>query len=300
MKILKELSREQFNSRFSTNDDCYKFLADLKWGSGYNCKKCHSDVYIKGKQAYSRRCSKCGYDESPTSDTLLHKLKFSILRAFEMAYEITTSKKGASSVWLAERFGVNQKTAWLFRQKLQSAMESSQNYPLEGEVHVDEFEIGTPQKGEQGRSKSENKIRLIIAVENRDGKAGRAYAQVIEDFSSQSLKTIFEEHIAREAKVITDKWPSYSPIKQDYPSLTQILSNKGLNFPMLHNQIINFKRWLRGIHAYCEHKYLQKYINEYFYRFNRRNHRATIFDNMLARVVQHKPLTAKMILAYDT
>ncbi len=61
-----------------------------------------------------------------------------------MLYEITTSKKEANSVWLAERFGVNQKTAWLFRQKVLEAMESSKNNPLTGEVHVDEFEIGTP------------------------------------------------------------------------------------------------------------------------------------------------------------
>ena len=59
-----------------------------------------------------------------------------------MLYEITTSKKGANSIWLAERFGVNQKTAWSFRQKVQLAMKSSKQYPLEDEVHVDEFEIG--------------------------------------------------------------------------------------------------------------------------------------------------------------
>ena len=299
MKILKELSREEFTRRFSTEKDCYKFLSDLKWESGYKCSRCASEIYIKGKQHHSRRCSKCGYDESPTSGTLFHKLKFGVLKAFEMVYEITTSKKGSSSIWLAERFGINQKTAWLFRQKLQSAMESSQSYPLEGEVHVDEFEIGTPKEGEQGRSKSESKVRLVVAVEIREGKAGRAYAKVIEDFSTKSLKPIFEEHISKEAKIVTDKWVSYNPIKADYPELTQILSNKGKNFPVLHTQILNFKRWLRGTHAFCGSKYLQKYIDEYFFRFNRRNHRKTILDRILDRVVNHKPLTAKMVLAYD-
>ncbi len=46
------------------------------------------------KQLCSRRCSQCGYDESATAGTLFHKLKFSLLKAFEMVYEITTSKKG--------------------------------------------------------------------------------------------------------------------------------------------------------------------------------------------------------------
>jgi len=53
----------------------------------------------------------------------------------EMAYDIATSKKGANSIWL-------------FRRKVQEAMKSSEQFPLEDEVHVDEFEIGTPQKGE--------------------------------------------------------------------------------------------------------------------------------------------------------
>ncbi len=55
------------------------------------------------------------------------------------------ARKGANSVWLAERFGVNQKTAWLFRQKVQAAMASSEECPLQGEV--DEFEIGPPKAG---------------------------------------------------------------------------------------------------------------------------------------------------------
>ena len=42
-------------------------------------------------------------------------------------------------------------------------MKSSENYPLEEEVHVDEFEIGTPEKGEAGRSKFVNKIKVVIA-----------------------------------------------------------------------------------------------------------------------------------------
>lgn len=158
MRILKELERQVFKDRFITKDDCYEFLAELKWSDGYSCKRCQKNVFIKGKQPHSRRCSKCGYDESTTTATMFHKLKFGIDKAFEMLYKITTSEKGANSIWLAERFGVNQKTAWSFRQKVQIAMENSEKYPLEDDVHVDEFEIGTPQAGEQGRSKSDKKV----------------------------------------------------------------------------------------------------------------------------------------------
>ena len=226
MRILKELDRQVFKTRFTSKQDCYDFLAELKWSNGYNCKRCQGIVYIKGKQPASRRCSKCGYDESTTTGTLFEKLKFGLDKAFEMLYEITTSKKGANSIWLAEHFGVNQKTAWLFRQKVQLAMKSSEQYPLEDEVHVDEFEIGTPQKGEQGRSKSDKKVRIVIAFEHRDGKSGRGYAKIIEDYSSESLKPIFDIHIKNNAHVLADGWSGYKPLKEEYPNLKQTLSEK--------------------------------------------------------------------------
>lgn len=297
MRILKELDRQSFKERFVNKQSCYEFLAELKWNDGYNCKRCDSKVYIKGKQPASRRCSKCGYDESTTTGTLFHKLKFGIDKAFEMLYEIVTSKKGANSIWLAEHFGVNQKTAWLFRQKVQLAMKSTEKYPLEDEVHVDEFEIGTPQAGEQGRSRSDKKVRVVIAFEHRDGKSGRGYAKIIEDYSAASLKPIFDAHIKEDAQILADGWRGYNPLKEDYPNLKQTLSNNGKNFKMLHIQIRNFKNWLRGVHSYCNKEYLQKYIDEYFFRFNRRNHRKSILDKIIQRCMAHEPMTYIQIKA---
>ncbi|MFT6748012.1 MAG: hypothetical protein ACJAZ2_002370 [Glaciecola sp.] len=170
MKILKSLSRESIREDFGTKEQCLSYLSSEKWGNNYQCIKCKNEKYSKGKKSFNRRCTKCGYDESPTANTLFHKVKFGIDKAFEMAYDISTSKKGANSVWLAERHGIKQMAAWLFRRKVQQAMKSSEQFPLEQEVHVDEFEIGTPQKGEPGRSKSEHKVRVVIALEYRDAR----------------------------------------------------------------------------------------------------------------------------------
>lgn len=295
MKLLKELNREAFKTKFGTKASCYEYLAIQKWPEGYSCKKCKHSKYIKGKQPSSRRCCKCGYDESTTTGTLFHKLKFGIDKAFEMLYEIATSKKGANSIWLAEHFGIQQKTAWLFRHKVQLAMESSEQYPLEKDVHVDEFEIGTPEKGKPGRSKSEKKMRVVIAFEERDGKSGRGYAKVIEDYSNESLKPLFEIHIKEDANVLADGWSGYKPLRHEYPNLKQTLSDQGKNFKMLHIQIRNFKNWLRGVHSYCNREYLQKYIDEYFFRFNRRNHRVSILDKIIERCVLHEPVSYAMI-----
>lgn len=291
MKIDKRLSRAVFTAKFSKEDACYEYLSDVKWELGYNCKRCRYTKFCSGKKKHNRRCIKCGYDESPTAGTMFHKLKIPLTKAFEMLYEINISKKGANSIWLAERFGLQQKTTWLFRRKVQHAMKSSCHFPLKEEVHVDEFEIGTPKKGQQGRSYSEEKMRVVIALEYRNGKAGRGYAKVIEDYSSDSLRDIFEVHIDKNASITTDKWSGYSPIKKEFPNLTQIFSDNGNNFKMLHIQIRNLKNWLRGVHSYCNKEYLDKYLQEYFYRFNRRNHREYIVENIVTRMIKLLPLT---------
>ena len=98
MKILKELSRKEFRSKFGTKELCLTFLSEVKWSEGYCCNKCNNKNYSKGKRVQNRRCTRCGYDESPTANTLFHKVKFGIENAFEMAYDIVTSKKKADSI----------------------------------------------------------------------------------------------------------------------------------------------------------------------------------------------------------
>ena len=100
-------------------------------------------------------------------------------------------------------------------------------------------------------------------------------------------------------KIMTDKWTGYKPLKQDYPNLEQEYSSKGQNFPMIHYQIRNFKNWLRGIHSFCKEKYFIKYINEYFYRFNKRNNRIPLVERIIHNMINLKPVTLKQIINLD-
>ena len=62
------------------------------------------------------------------------------------------------------------------------------------------------------------------------GKVKRFYALKTPDFSSKSLRTIFDKHISKTAQVTTDEWKGYRPIK-DY-NITQKPSNDGKKFPI--------------------------------------------------------------------
>jgi len=120
---------------------------------------------------------------------------------------------------------------------------------------------------------------------------------VITDFSTESLRPIFNEHIDKKAEIVTDKWTGYLPIAKDYPNLKQEKSEKGKNFPEIHIQIRNFKNWLRGTHSFCDMDKTQEYINEYIYRLNRRNHRESIIDNILCKFMMRKAPTYKCLTA---
>lgn len=140
--MFKGTSIFKFYEMFSSDMDCYKYLSDLKWLKGYSCKKCNHDNYCKGRSPFSRRCTRCKYDESSTSGTMFHKLKFPILKAFHIAFRVSVRKKGMSSCELSKELDLRQKTCWAFKVKLQEAMASSRRYPLDKVTEVDEFLIG--------------------------------------------------------------------------------------------------------------------------------------------------------------
>ena len=225
----------KFNQHFETDDDCYKYLSSIKWESGYVCKKCGNTKYFKGVKPYSRRCHNCKYDESPTAGTMFDKCKFSLLIAFHIVFKISTKKKGMSSEELSKEFELRQKTCWEFKWKVQQAMRSSGNYPLTGTVQVDEFQIGQYEEGKRGRNSSSRKRLVIIALEIIDKwNVGRAYAQFIDQASSKAFKPFFKAHISKDARVITDEWTGYKPLKKDYPLLEQVPSEKGKGLKELH------------------------------------------------------------------
>lgn len=281
------LNAIEFFRRFPDENACFEYISIAKWANlGYSCKKCGYDKYCQGKRPFSRRCLRCKHDESPTAGTAFDKLKFSIHIAFHILFKVSSRKKGISTLELSKEFGLRQKTCWAFKWKVQQAMQSSGQYPLSGEVHIDEFVIGGPEEQKRGRSHGSKRI-VILALEVVEKGVGRAYAQVIEDYSSRSFMPFFEKHISKEAVVKTDKWTGYKPLIKEYPKLKQTPSASGKGFPDIHIHIMNIKGWLRGIHHHCSKEYLQGYLDEYHFRFNRRNSEGVLFNTLLKRMVNN-------------
>lgn len=103
-----------------------KYLSDVKWKDGFTCVKCiHTGFQVRAN--YSRTCNKCSYTESPSANTLFHKVKFGLDKAFVICFEMSTATRGLSASYFAERLGIIPYTARMFMYKVRAAVKSNQN-----------------------------------------------------------------------------------------------------------------------------------------------------------------------------
>ena len=286
-----------FIQRFPDERSCVEHLFSNKWANGFVCLKCDSNAFNQGKNKYSKRCKCCGYEESPTANTLYHKLKFPLQKAFYMMYQISVNKKGMSTLELSRQCGLSQKTCWFFKRKVQKAMESSNQTPLSNVLEIDEFSIGGHEKGKPGRSDGKKK-KVILAIEtvldkNEKLTIGRAYARVIDDYSTDSFKPFFDAKISKGSTIFTDLWSSYKPLMKDY-NINQEESNNGESMKLLHTHIMNIKSWARGIHHHVSLKHAQSYMDEYHFKFNRRLNLESCFEKLILRMIDNKWFSYKM------
>lgn len=295
MDIFKGQNLLAFSDRFKSDEDCIEYLSQVKWDSGYKCRKCcHSGYQVRKNR--SRTCNRCSDTESPSADTLFHRVKFGLRKAFFICFEMSTSTKSLSASYMSVRYGIAENTARLFMHKVRKAMESSGNNPMDGDVHVDEFVIGGREDGKPGRSYDSHKKKVVCAVQLSDqGKVKRFYALDIKDFSSSSLRAMFDGHIDTAASITTDEWRGYRPIAKHY-KIKQIPSNSGLNFKALHTMIHQVKSWLRTTYSWVSKKHIARYLNEFCYRLNRSQNRSTIFNNLIKRMVKADKLYQAQII----
>ena len=285
MDIFQGQNLLEFAERFKTDLDCKKYLGEIKWKEGYNCRVCNNKTYQLRKN-FSRTCNKCSDTESPTANTIFHRVRFGVRTAFFICFEMATTTKSLSATQMGVRYGITEKTARLFMLKVREAMKSNQNNPMDGNVHVDEFVLGGYEQGKIGRSYNAKKKKAITAVElTDDGKIKRMYAMKINDFSARSLQYMFINHIDRNASITTDKWKGYRPIAKAY-NITQINSNGGLNFKALHTMIHQIKSWIRTTYSWVSDFNINRYFNEFCFRINRSQSKNTIFNNLITKMVK--------------
>ena len=174
-------------------------------------------------------------------------------------------------------------------------MESSETDPMDGDVHVDEFVVGGKEVSKQGRSYDTKKAKAVCAIQlSKSGGIKRVYMKSIDDYSSKSLKGIFDSHISTTASIVTDQWRGYIPISKNY-NIKQLKSDGGKNFIQMHTIIHQVKSWIRTTFAHVDKGHIQEYFNEYCFRINRSIFKETIFHKLIERAMNAEHISYHQI-----
>ncbi len=191
-------------------------------------------------------------------------------------------------------------TAWTWLHKLRRAMVRPGRDRLQGTVEVDETYWGAQEKGVVGRL-TEDKALIIVAAE-KDGRGiGRIRLRRISDVTKASLHGFIAEAVEPGSTVQTDGLNAYLGL-EGYIHDRHVLrhQSEGENLlPRVHQVISLLKRWLLGTHqGAVGHEYLDYYLDEFTFRFNRRKSasRGKLFYRLLQQAVQIDPAPYQVII----
>lgn len=293
----------EFMERFATDEACTDYLLGLRWPEGFVCPACRDRRGWPTARG-TIFCGGCHRQTSLTAGTILHKTRVPLRSWFLAMWLACTQKTGLSAKGLQRELGLGSyRTAWLLLQKLRQAMVRLGRDPLCGAVEVDETYFGGEEEGVRGR-KLVGKALVVMAVELEGRKLGRVRLRHLPDASGPSLVDFVVEAVEAGSKVHTDGWKGYRGLAEaGYGHrVTHTLGDETLAvevFPHVHLVASLLKRWLGATHqGKVSHKHLQRYLDEFVFRFNRRRsrHVGKLFHRLAEQLCLRQAQTYREII----
>jgi transposase len=292
--IPKELryTVEQFHKEFPDDNACLEHVKEQRWPNGVTfCEKCQLDRKhhrVTGRTAYA--CDHCGNHIYPLAGTIFEKSSTSLRLWFYAMYQMGSTRCGISAKQIQRETGVTYKTAWRMFKQIRTLL--SEDITLEGSsVEVDEMFVGGKRKGGSGRflRGDRSKTAVLGMVERK----GRVIAKTINDLSADTLCGNVREFVLPDSTVFTDEFASYNTLREGRRYKHQRINHASKVYVVgdIHTNTIEgfwslVKRGIGGVYHQVSQKYLQTYLNEYTFRYNRRDQGNLIFTSILQRACQ--------------
>ena len=272
-------SLQQLFDFFDTDEKCKSWYEEQRWGSRPACPHCGN----AGKIYRTNRGFKCGDKEcgkkfSVTTGTIFENTKISLRLWFGAMYLISTSKKGVSSLQLAEQLQVQQKTAWFLNHRIRLMLNDNNGGQFESVAQLDETLVGGLNKNRHADKKQKNtqggkgKSIVLGAV----GLNGKIKTAVIPNTEIGTILPMVKEWVAPGSIMVTDEARQYhKSLDADFFHVS-INHSEGqyVNGCFTTNSIENFwstfKRGIIGIYHYVSPQHLHRYTTEFQWRYNNR------------------------------
>ena len=285
---------KQFNELYPDDDSCLQEIFNKNYGNQLHCIECNNHFsYHKVGNRKCYACAYCGNQIHPLANTIFHKSSTSLKSWFFAIFLFSTSKNGISAKELERQLGVTYKTAYRMGQQIRKLFNESIDL-LKGDIEVDETYIGGKESNKhydkktsntQGRSLAK-KTAVVGAVERK----GNIIAKVVGDTTSTTIKPFIRDNIQINSNIHTDEYRSYKNINKLGYNHSQVEHGKKqwVNGDSYTNSIEGFwsqlKRSINGTYHFVSPKHLQSYVNEFSFRYNKRDQITPIFKSILQLV----------------
>ena len=287
-----QMTYHRFLELFPDNNACLEHLKERFYPDGTECPKCGKASKfhrIKGRSAYS--CQFCGNHVYPTAGTVFHKTTVSLQLWYYAIYLMSSTRCGISAKQLEREIGVTYKTAHRMFKQIRTLLSDNDERPLSGKVEIDEtFYGGKPRAAERRKKQGHLRRKYRPSVVGMVERGGEIRTRIVNDASYETLNQAVKTFVLPESMIFTDEWHPYTKIGKDYKSHSRIrhaakIYVEGDNYT---NTIEGFfgllKTGIRGVYHAVSTQYLQSYVDEYAFRYNRRNSKEPMFWAILNRV----------------
>lgn len=279
------MKNTQFNTirdliqSFPTEQDCIDYLEEMRWhGNVVSPFDASSKVYKCKNNQY--RCKNTGKYFNVKTGTMYENSNIKLIDWFIAVWLCVGNKKGISSLQLSREIGVTQKTAWFMLQRIRESFKESNESELSEEVEMDETFVG-------GKNKNRHKDKKVKNSQGRSFKDktpvfgmvqrnGKMVAKVVMNTSAEQLTPIIQKYVNLNSIIYTDEWHGYKEADKMYEHyFVDHASRQYVNGTVTTNRIEGawgiLKRMIIGIYHYTSRKHLQRYVDEFVFRYNTMN-----------------------------
>ncbi len=282
----------QYKAQYQNDDACLASILERRYGNAEACPGC--GVVGKLSKIAGRRAYACkeGCHIYPCAGTIFEHSSTPLSLWFHAMYLMTATRNGVSGKELQRQLGVTYKCAWRIGQQLRILMKERADAmnpgPLSGHVEVDETFVGGRKSRTQMRRHGDKAQKAIVMGIVQRG--GPLRGKVVKSTSAMSLIPEVMENVAPGSKVSTDEWRPYKHLKAlgyDHARVTHSAGEyvRGdIHTNTLEGFWSHLKRGIRSTHVSVSKKHLQKYVDEFAFRFNNRDNPADMFARLVRQV----------------
>jgi len=275
---------------------CRKYFESVRFKNGDFCPLCGHKKILRFSDSKRYRCDGCKRDFTIKTGTLFGESKLPLRTWFIAIYLLTTRKKGISSIELAEQCGVSQKTAWFMDHRIREAMKQGSD-KLFGTVQVDETYTGGTHQRKHG-------FRKKAPIMGMTEKGGKIRAFHISARETHLILNHIRKNVDTSAFIMTDEAGVYKKLpKLGYRHASVKHGKKHwakgeVNTNSIESFWALFKRGYHGTYHSMSKKHLQRYVDEFTFRFNiRSSEMAEKFSEVVRQVSERDKMSYKTLTA---